>query len=372
VTVSGDEGHKYFSFNNCIYQRSAQKNVDIFSGFNPQTDTSASYLRYNPRDFVPAAGTYYARNDTRDRIAEQFIYRVACFPNEMQKALSLCPDCDDVIVPLSKYDLYRILEVHFVRAKGSSLEVSRKFKFIGIDSSGDIAAHGATSQFRFAQVGGETLWAKWRGEISGRLYQMLGSGGPVGLMIRASAVNDYGCGAGQGTDPPPGGNPPPASECTWDNGKTTRKCGACGVQRCLSTGKWDTVCSPAADQYPCPGGQVCGTGGVCQARPSPDSPGSCSGQSVRQCGGCGVQRCAASGFWEAACTAAPEQFPCGAGETCGADARCYLTATPSGSVDGASESVEGVTCAVGPITRPDLVSIALLVGLGLLLARRRD
>ena len=51
--------------------------------------------------------------------------------------------------------------------------------------------------------------------------------------------------------------------CSWNNGTNFRKCGDCGWQFCLSSGKWSSACSPKKDVYPCLLGQTCGTNALC-------------------------------------------------------------------------------------------------------------
>jgi hypothetical protein len=284
LNTSGLDGHQYLSFNNCVYERGAAANADIFSQLD--TRTQAPFRRYNPRDFTPAAATYYARSEWNDVIANQFVYRVACDPAGIAQALELCPDCDDVVVPLSKYDLYRIFEVRFARASGNQILVSRVFKFIGIDASGAIGTHAASPAMRFASVNGEVLWAKWRAEISGRLYAMLGSGGPVGMMIRSSSVNDYGCGAGSA---PP--KPQPAPQCP----------AAC-PNSCDAAGK-----CPAAPAPQCPAAcpNSCDAAGKCPAAPAPTTcqyaPATALGDNGESCAGVPVQT------WR--CVQSKTQFP---------------------------------------------------------------
>jgi len=45
--------------------------------------------------------------------------------------------------------------------------------------------------------------------------------------------------------------------CSWKNGTNYRKCGDCGWQFCLSTGKWSSACANKPALYPCLSGQTC-------------------------------------------------------------------------------------------------------------------
>jgi hypothetical protein len=191
TTGQGDTTyHKLFDFNPVEFERTTAKtNWDIFGGFNPQTDRDAPYRKYNPTDLVPATSTHYARTTT-DVIATQFVLRVACMKSQMQKGLGLCPDCNDVIVALSKYDEFKIFEVRFSRVRQGQLEVSKILKMISVDCSGDMVLHSAVAPYLFGTVGGKTLTAKWRGEISGLMAQTLGTYmKPTPLLIRLSSVN---------------------------------------------------------------------------------------------------------------------------------------------------------------------------------------
>jgi hypothetical protein len=181
--------HQLFDFNPSTFQRSTYlSNWTIFAGFDPATDVDAPYEKVDTEDWVPATTTHYARSSTSDVIATQFVIRLACMKTQMQKALSLCPDCSDAIVLLSKNDEYKVFDVRFARVSSSQLQVSKLFKMVSVDCSGNMTQHSQVSPYYFASVGGETLRAKWRAEISGYMATALGTyGGPTPVLLRLSS-----------------------------------------------------------------------------------------------------------------------------------------------------------------------------------------
>jgi hypothetical protein len=168
--------HEMFDFNPARFARTtAKKNTTIFAGFDPESKIDAPYQQYNPTDFVPATMTHYARGATTDVIATQFVVRVACMKTMMQKALAACPDCSDAVVLLSKHDSYRVFELRFARVDQGQLQVSRPFRMVSVDCSGDMVSHSQVYPYYYGTVGGESLRAKWRGEISGQMATTLGT-----------------------------------------------------------------------------------------------------------------------------------------------------------------------------------------------------
>ncbi len=182
--------HALFGFDPAGFTRAASAgtpNFDLFTTFgsNPQEP----YQRVNVLDYVPATLTHYARLEagTTDIMATQFVFRMACMKTKMEAALASCPDCVDAFTPLSREDLGRVLELRFARVNAGVLEVSKPFKVIGVDSSGSIATHATTDPYLFAKVGGTTLRARWRGELSGKMATVLGRyGGPTPALMRAA------------------------------------------------------------------------------------------------------------------------------------------------------------------------------------------
>ncbi|MCC6750327.1 MAG: hypothetical protein IT371_21865 [Deltaproteobacteria bacterium] len=185
--------HNYFDFNPTSLERTTTRtNWELFGGFNPQSDRAAPYRRFNPKDFIPATATHYSRDEPTnyDLMAIQFVYRLACYPTQMKEALQRCGGCDDVWTALSKNDLYKISEVRFVRVKNNQFEVSRLFRFISVDASGDMAGHAAENPFFFGTVGGKSYYAKWRGETSGLVALRSGHYMKANqMLIRYSYVN---------------------------------------------------------------------------------------------------------------------------------------------------------------------------------------
>lgn len=187
---TNDAYHRMFSFDPARYERiTTQTNWDIFGSFNPAAQRMQSYRRYNPLDYVPAALTHYTRKPTgtTDVMADQLVYRLKCYPEQMKKAFALCPDCTDVFVPLSRYDIHKIFEVRFVRVKENQLQVSNVFKLIAIDASGHMFLHGPTAPYPYIVYQGSWLKAKWRAELSGLMAQRIGTyGGPTAGLLRLS------------------------------------------------------------------------------------------------------------------------------------------------------------------------------------------
>lgn len=217
--VSDAVAAELLDFNGCRERRAhSGRNAEIFAALDPWNRTREPWERYNPRDWVPAAATYYARTEGgSDRMAEQLIFRLACgIPGAnrsdprvaeavaaMADALRRCEQaggCDDAWVALSPNDLFKIFEVRFVRMVDSQLQVSRVFRFVSVDVSGDPNRHLAQATHPFVDRFAQGPWIKWRGEISGRLYNALQAersfSGATDLLVRSSYVSDYGCGRG--------------------------------------------------------------------------------------------------------------------------------------------------------------------------------
>lgn len=175
-TPSDEQYHQYFSFDPNRFSRSSSgKNWDLFGTFNSAAQPLEAYKRYNPGDFVPAALTHYARKEpgVSDIMASQFVYRMACYRDKMEQALRACPDCIDVIAMLSKYDLYKVFEVRFVRMVGNQFQISKVFKLISVDASGHMFQHGPSAPYPYVRYSGSWLYAKWRGELSGTMAHRL-------------------------------------------------------------------------------------------------------------------------------------------------------------------------------------------------------
>lgn len=183
--------HDLFDFNPNRYSRTTtQANQALFGTFDPKQKVDAPYRQYNPTDYVPATMTHYARGTTSDVIATQFVLRVACMKPQMKKALAACPDCNDAIVMLSKNDAYKVFDVRFARVSGGKLEVSRRFRMVSVDCSGNMVSHSQVAPYYYGSVGGQTLRAKWRGEISGYMAQTLGTYmKPTPILVRLSKVS---------------------------------------------------------------------------------------------------------------------------------------------------------------------------------------
>jgi hypothetical protein len=181
--------HQLFDFNPATFSRTtASSNWTIFGGLDPKNDPDPPYKKYNPTDWVPSTATHYARSTTSDVIATQFVLRVACEKTAMQKALQKCPDCSDAIVMLSSNDEYKVFDVRIARVSSGQLEVSKIFKMVSVDCSGDMVSHSQVAQYYFGSVGGTSLRAKWRGELSGYMATTNGTyGGPTPLLIRLSS-----------------------------------------------------------------------------------------------------------------------------------------------------------------------------------------
>lgn len=117
----------------------------------------------------------------------------------------------------------------------------------------------------------------------------------------------------------------------WDGCLPLKQQRCCSQQSCVNA--------------PAPAGCLCEYVGDCEsygtppppAPPppsdpaSPPVPASCDfkgGTNYRRCGDCGWQFCLANGQWSASCAPKPEIFPCAAGQTCGADAKCASSSLP--------------------------------------------
>jgi hypothetical protein len=171
--------HNYFDFNPFNFRRPGleafARDDDNSTLFAATTDPEEIFRLVDPTEWMPAAATTYTRTATSDVMAEQFYYRLTT--RELRpfllRALELCPDCDDVYTPLSHDDLYKIIELRFVRyVDGHPPQVSRVFKLIGVDSSGALESHARNDDFSyFGTIDGVTVRAKWRMELSGALAQ---------------------------------------------------------------------------------------------------------------------------------------------------------------------------------------------------------
>jgi len=170
--------HQYFDFNPHDFARPStdayahdDDNARLFAS---TTDPITIFRHYDPTEWMPAVASTYSRTDTSDVMADQFWYRAStpAFRPQLQRALELCPDCDDVFTPLSHDDLYKIIEIRFVRFGASGPELSRVFKLIGVDSSGAMEEHTRNDAWHtFGTIDGQLATAKWRMELSGLLAQ---------------------------------------------------------------------------------------------------------------------------------------------------------------------------------------------------------
>jgi hypothetical protein len=170
--------HQYFDFNPHGFERPGVEayahDDDNARLFAETMDPVARLRRYDPTEWMPAVASTYTRTDTSDVMASQFWFRARtpAYRAQLARALELCPDCDDVFTPLSHDDLYKILEIRFVRRSAGGPELSRVFKLIGVDSSGAMESHARNDDWQyFATIGGEVATAKWRMELSGLLAQ---------------------------------------------------------------------------------------------------------------------------------------------------------------------------------------------------------
>ncbi|HJL19247.1 MAG TPA: hypothetical protein RMH99_26520 [Sandaracinaceae bacterium LLY-WYZ-13_1] len=182
-----DRYHALLDFDPARFDRTTATDNDTLFGAIDALDPHAPYERFNPTDAVPATATHYGRSETSDVMANQLVYRVACDTERMERAFARCPDCVDVFTALSRHDLGQVFELRFVRVEGGALEVSRPFRVISVDASGHVTTHATdpARNYLFARLGGETLRARWRGELSGRLATQLGRyGGPTPMLIR--------------------------------------------------------------------------------------------------------------------------------------------------------------------------------------------
>lgn len=168
--------HNLFDFNPFNFRRPGLAGLDRADDntglFGAQPDTV--HRTYDPTEWMPAVASTYTRTPTSDIMARQFWFRARTPAHRphLERALELCPDCDDVFTPLSHNDLYKIIEVRFVRFQGTTAQLSRTFKLIGIDSSGAMEAHARNDEWRhFGELDGQTATAKWRLELSGLLAQ---------------------------------------------------------------------------------------------------------------------------------------------------------------------------------------------------------
>lgn len=137
-------------------------------------DADAYWKQVDTTAWQPAVASTYSRTATSDRMADQFRLRLRDPESrrKLERALELCPDCDDVFTPLSANDLFKVIEVRFARISEGRFQLSRVFKLIGIDSSGDPVAHSRNEDWNyFGTVDGEDARAKWRMELSGLLTQ---------------------------------------------------------------------------------------------------------------------------------------------------------------------------------------------------------
>ncbi|MBS1118194.1 MAG: hypothetical protein H6Q90_422 [Deltaproteobacteria bacterium] len=176
--LANETYHQYFDFNPHNFDRpgadayaSDTDNADLFAS---TTDPVEVLRGYDPTEWMPAVASTYTRTATSDIMASQFWYRASTpgFRAQLERALELCPDCDDVYTPLSHDDLYKIIELRFVRYGAAGPELSRTFKLIGVDSSGAMEAHALNDSWQyFGKIGGQTATAKWRMELSGLLAQ---------------------------------------------------------------------------------------------------------------------------------------------------------------------------------------------------------
>ncbi len=170
--------HQYFDFNPHAFARpsttTGARDDDNAHLFASTTDPVEIFRHYDPTEWLPAVASTYSRTDTSDVMANQFWYRARtpAFRPQLERALALCPDCDDVFTPLSHDDLYKIIEIRFVRFGAGGPELSRVFKLIGVDSSGAIEQHARNDAWHtFGTIDGSVATAKWRLELSGLLAQ---------------------------------------------------------------------------------------------------------------------------------------------------------------------------------------------------------
>ena len=170
--------HQYFDFNPHGFERPGAdayaRDDDNTQLFATTTDPVLRLRRYDPTEWMPAVASTYTRTDTSDVMATQFWYRAStpAYRAQLERALELCPDCDDVFTPLSHDDLYKIFELRFVRYGAAGPELSRVFKVIGVDSSGAMETHARNDSWNyFGKIDGQVATAKWRMELSGLLAQ---------------------------------------------------------------------------------------------------------------------------------------------------------------------------------------------------------
>jgi hypothetical protein len=170
--------HGLFDFNPFNFERGGVdallREGDNQALFAATSDPLERLRRHDPTEWMPAVASTYARSPFSDIMAVQFWFRASSeeYRPALERALELCPDCDDVFTPLSANDLGKIIEVRLVRLTSGAPELSRVFKLIGVDSSGSIGPHTQNDSWnRFGTIDGVEVTAKWRLELSGALAQ---------------------------------------------------------------------------------------------------------------------------------------------------------------------------------------------------------